>query len=54
MITAVIAGYARSPFQLANKGALARVRPDDLAAIVVRALLERTGLDPAKVEDLVV
>ena len=49
----VIAGYARSPFHLANKGALARVRPDDLAAAVIRALIERTGIDPARIEDLV-
>jgi acetyl-CoA acyltransferase len=49
----VIAGYARSPFQLAGKGALARTRPDDLAAAVVRALVERSGIDPAKIEDLV-
>lgn len=49
----VIAGYARSPFHLAGKGALARVRPDDLAAAVMRALIERTGIDPAKIEDLV-
>ncbi|MDP9055730.1 MAG: thiolase family protein [Pseudomonadota bacterium] len=50
----VIAGYARSPFHIATKGALARVRPDDLAATVVRALIERTGIDPAKIEDLVI
>jgi acetyl-CoA acyltransferase len=49
----VIAGYARSPFHLAGKGALARTRPDDLAAAVVRALIERTGIDPARIEDLV-
>src|SRR5579863_772805 len=49
----VIAGYARSPFHLAGKGALAHTRPDDLAAAVVRALIERTGIDPAKIEDLV-
>jgi len=54
MKNAVIAGYARSPFTLARKGALARVRPDDLAAHVVRALVERTGVDPADVEDLIV
>ena len=30
MTQAVIAGYARSPFTPAGKGALARVRPDDL------------------------
>uniref|UniRef100_E6Q404 acetyl-CoA C-acyltransferase n=1 Tax=mine drainage metagenome TaxID=410659 RepID=E6Q404_9ZZZZ len=33
-------------------GALAGVRPDDLAAIVVRALLERTGFDPAELGDV--
>ena len=32
MSKAVIVGYARSPFTPANKGELARVRPDDLAA----------------------
>lgn len=49
----VIAGYARSPFHLAGKGALARVRPDDLAAAVVRGLVERSGVDAALIEDLV-
>jgi acetyl-CoA acyltransferase len=49
----VIAGFARSPFHLARKGALIGVRPDDLAAQVVAALLERTRLDPALIEDLV-
>jgi 3-oxoadipyl-CoA thiolase len=34
-------------------GALAAVRPDDLAAIVLRALVERTGIDPAVIEDVV-
>ena len=50
----VIAGYARSPFHFASKGDLRRVRPDEMAAQVVRGLLERTGVDPAKVEDLIV
>ncbi|MEA2654014.1 MAG: hypothetical protein QOI37_1241, partial [Chloroflexota bacterium] len=31
-------------------GALAAVRPDDLAAAVLRALIERSGVDPALVE----
>jgi 3-oxoadipyl-CoA thiolase len=34
-------------------GALAGVRPDDLAAVVVRALIERTGVDAARVEDVI-
>ncbi len=50
----VIAGYARSPFHFAGKGALARVRPDDLAAQVVRGLVERTGVKPEDIEDLIV
>ena len=54
MKSVVIAGYARSPFTLAKKGELARVRPDDLAAQTVRALVERTGVDPAEIEDLLV
>jgi acetyl-CoA acyltransferase len=53
MTGAVIAGYARSPLTLANKGALIRTRPDDLAAAVVKALVERAGIDPSTIEDLV-
>jgi acetyl-CoA acyltransferase len=53
MTSAVIAGYARSPFTLAGKGALARVRPDHLSAQVIRGLIERTGIDAAKIEDIV-
>jgi len=54
MKNVVIAGYARSPFTLANKGALTRVRPDDLAAQVVAALVERTKVRPQDIEDLIV
>ncbi|WP_420902550.1 thiolase family protein [Sphingobium algorifonticola] len=50
---AVIAGYARSPFHLAGKGALARVRPDDLAAQVIAGLIRNTGVDPRDVEDVI-
>jgi 3-oxoadipyl-CoA thiolase len=34
-------------------GALAGVRPDDLAALVLRAVVDRAGLDPAHVEDVI-
>jgi 3-oxoadipyl-CoA thiolase len=34
-------------------GALASVRPDDLAALVLRAVVDRAGLDPAIVEDVI-
>ena len=54
MTRIVIAGYARSPFDFAGKGALARVRPDDLAAAVVRGLIERACIKPEDIEDLIV
>ena len=34
-------------------GALASVRPDDLAATVIRALVDRTGIDPTAIEDVI-
>jgi len=53
MRNVVIAGYARSPFHLAGKGALARVRPDDLAAQVIRGLIQQTGIKAEDIEDIV-
>ncbi|WP_239805496.1 thiolase family protein [Croceicoccus hydrothermalis] len=53
MTDIVIAGYARSPFHLANKGDLARVRPDDLAAQTIRGLIEKTGVDASRIEDVI-
>jgi acetyl-CoA acyltransferase len=54
MKDAVIVGYQRSPFHLANKGALVKVRPDDLAAAVVKALVARAKVEPKDIEDLLV
>lgn len=54
MTNTVIVGYARSPFHFASKGGLARIRPDDLAAQVVRALIARTGVNPEDIEDIIV
>jgi len=42
----------RTPFGRAG-GALAGVRPDDLAAVVMTAAVERTGLDPARIDDVI-
>lgn len=49
----VVAGYARSPFTPAKKGELASVRPDELAAQVVRALVAKTGIPGDDIEDLI-
>lgn len=48
----VICGFKRSPMHFANKGALAKVRPDDMAAQVVRALVESSGVQGEDIEDL--
>ena len=53
-MSTVIAGYARSPFTPAGRGALARTRPDDIAATVVNGLLQKLDIDPALVEDIIV
>ncbi|HEX2175280.1 MAG TPA: thiolase family protein [Nocardioidaceae bacterium] len=42
----------RSPFGRFG-GALARTRPDDLAAATLKAVVERTGIDPAEVEEVI-
>jgi acetyl-CoA acyltransferase len=52
MSSAYVIDAVRSPFGRYG-GGLAHVRPDDLAAHVVRALLERSsGLDPARVDEV--
>lgn len=47
----VLAGYVRTPFHFAAKGDLASVRPDDLCAITLKALVARTGVDANEIED---
>ena len=53
MKNVVIAGYARSPFAPARRGDLARTRPDEMAAQVVKALVEKTGVKAEDIEDLI-
>jgi len=47
----ILASY-RTPGCRANKGKFRDMRPDDLAAIAIKGLLERTGIDPATVDDV--
>ncbi|MBR0643204.1 thiolase family protein [Plastoroseomonas hellenica] len=53
MTDIVIAAYRRSPFHFAGKGALVKLRPDEMAAQVVRALVAESGIDPDTIEDLI-
>ena len=50
--TPVIVDGLRTPFGRYG-GALAGVRPDDLAAHVVRTIVERNGVDPASIDDVI-
>jgi acetyl-CoA C-acetyltransferase len=53
MPEAVIVATARSPIGRAVKGSLATIRPDDLAAQMVRAVLDKVpSLDPNDIDDL--
>lgn len=51
MTASYIYDAVRTPFGRAG-GALAGVRPDDLAATVLRATVDRTGLDPSRIDDV--
>ena len=48
---AVVVAAVRTPIG-SYGGVISSLRPDDLAAIVIRALIERTGIDPAIVDDV--
>ena len=48
----ILAAY-RTPGCKAKRGKLKDVRPDDLAAVAIKGLLERTGIDPLDVEDII-
>jgi acetyl-CoA C-acetyltransferase len=53
MPEAVIVATARSPIGRAFKGSLTEVRPDDLAATVIRSALDKVpALDPTTLDDL--
>lgn len=47
----ILASY-RTPGCRANKGKFKDMRPDDLAAIAIKGLIERTEVDPATIEDV--
>ena len=48
MTEIVICGYARSAFTPAKKGQLCKTRPDDLAAKVIKGLIEKSKINSDK------
>jgi acetyl-CoA acyltransferase len=53
MRNAVIVSAARTAVGKAPRGTLRTVRPDDMAAEVVQAVIARAGIEPDQVEDIV-
>ena len=51
MTNAVIIDAIRTPIGSLG-GTLSRLRPDDLAALVIKSIVERNQLDPALVEEV--
>lgn len=50
---AVIVSAVRTPVGRGVKGTLAATRPDDLAALVIGEAIRRAGIEPARVEDVI-
>lgn len=53
MTNAVIVSAARTAVGKAPKGTLRTARPEDLAAAVIKAVVERAGIDPQEIEDVI-
>jgi len=53
MTTAVIVSAARTAIGTARKGSLVNTTPEAMAAIVIKAAVERSGLEPELIDDIV-
>jgi acetyl-CoA acyltransferase len=53
MPSAFIVTAVRTPGTRARRGGLKDVRPEDLGAAVIRAVIERSGVDPREIDDIV-
>ena len=54
MYNSVIAGFARSPFTMANKGALIDTKPVNLLSEIIKKLIINSKINPSKIEDIIV
>jgi acetyl-CoA acyltransferase len=53
MTNAVLVGFKRSPFTIANKGLLANVRPEDILSQVINDLIKTTNINKNDIEDII-
>ena len=53
MRNAVLVGFKRSPFTIANKGLLATLRPEDILSQVINDLIQTTNINKVDIEDII-
>jgi acetyl-CoA C-acetyltransferase len=53
MPEAVIVAAARTPIGRARKGSLVDVRPDDMLGFIINKVVERSGVDPSSIQDVI-
>ena len=49
----VIVGFKRSPFTIANKGLLSKIRPEDILSQVINDLIKTTNINKDDIEDII-
>ena len=50
-MNAVLVGFKRSPFTIANKGLLSKIRPEDILSQVINDLVKTTNINKDDIED---
>ena len=49
----VLVGFKRSPFTIANKGLLSKIRPEDILSQVITDLIKTTNINKDDIEDII-
>ena len=52
-MNAVLVGFKRSPFTIANKGLLSKIRPEDILSQVINDLIKTTNINKDDIEDII-
>jgi acetyl-CoA acyltransferase len=52
-MNAVLVGFKRSPFTIANKGLLSKIRPEDILSQVITDLVKTTNINKDDIEDII-
>ncbi len=52
-MNAVLVCFKRSPFTIANKGLLSKIRPEDILSQVINDLIKTTNINKDDIEDII-